>query len=50
MPVASTELLFPGTWYLVDVDDKHRRRYDRVPLSQTQSCVNGVGCVETAST
>jgi len=41
-PVASTEHLFPGTWYLVDVDDKHRRRYDRVPLSPEKSCVNGV--------
>jgi len=41
-PVASTSHLFPGTWYLVGIDDKHRRRYDRVPLSQEESCVNGV--------
>jgi len=40
-PVATTEHLFPGTWYLVDIDDKHRRRYDKVPMSQAQSCVNG---------
>lgn len=40
-PVATTEHLFPGTWYLVDIDDKHRRRYDRVPLSPAQSCING---------
>ena len=25
--------LFPGTWYLVSVDDKHRRMYDRKPLA-----------------
>ncbi len=28
-PVSS---LFPGTWYLVEVDDKHRRVYDRKPV------------------
>ena len=26
------EDLFPGTWYLTRVDDKHRREYSRRPL------------------
>jgi hydroxymethylglutaryl-CoA synthase len=30
-PVGSTEQLFPGTWYLVGIDEKHRRQYARVP-------------------
>ena len=30
-PVGSTEHLFPGTWYLIDVDNKHRRKYERKP-------------------
>ncbi|XP_074858816.1 hydroxymethylglutaryl-CoA synthase, mitochondrial [Carettochelys insculpta] len=31
-PQGSKEDLFPGTWYLEHVDDKHRRRYARRPL------------------
>eukprot|EP00095_Tigriopus_kingsejongensis_P001087 maker-scaffold193_size270907-snap-gene-0.13 protein:Tk01087 transcript:maker-scaffold193_size270907-snap-gene-0.13-mRNA-1 annotation:"hydroxymethylglutaryl- synthase 1" len=27
-PSATTEDLFPGTWYLTSVDEKHRRHYD----------------------
>lgn len=26
--------LFPGTWYLMRVDDKHRREYARQPLDE----------------
>ena len=26
-PVGSVGVLFPGTWYLTAVDDKHRREY-----------------------
>ena len=26
-PVGSVNDLFPGTWYLTDIDDKHRRKY-----------------------
>lgn len=26
------EDLFPGTWYLTRVDEKHRREYARTPL------------------
>nr|XP_022319490.1 hydroxymethylglutaryl-CoA synthase 1-like [Crassostrea virginica] len=33
-PVGSTEGLFPGTWFLTEVDSMYRRKYDRVPLIQ----------------
>jgi hydroxymethylglutaryl-CoA synthase len=32
-PTASTLALFPGTWYLERIDEKHRRQYDRTPLA-----------------
>ncbi|RHZ38180.1 hypothetical protein DYB26_012935, partial [Aphanomyces astaci] len=32
-PVQSVDSLFPGTYYLVGVDDKHRRKYARKPLN-----------------
>lgn len=35
-PVGSTDHLFPGTWYLTDIDDKHRRRYERKPPKMVQ--------------
>lgn len=31
-PVCSPDELFPGTYYLASVDEKHRRTYERVPL------------------
>ncbi|XP_037046869.1 hydroxymethylglutaryl-CoA synthase 1 [Bradysia coprophila] len=31
-PVGSVDNLFPGTFYLKSIDDKHRRNYDCVPL------------------
>lgn len=30
-PQSSIENLFPGTYYLVGIDDKHRRTYERTP-------------------
>jgi len=33
IPSGSVDCLFPGTWYLVQVDDKHRRKYECVPLA-----------------
>jgi len=30
-PQASLDILFPGTWYLDNVDEMHRRSYKRVP-------------------
>lgn len=32
VPRGSVDDLFPGTWYLIRVDDKHRREYARRPL------------------
>lgn len=32
MPQGSVDELFPGTWYLSQVDEKHRREYARQPL------------------
>ncbi|XP_050714240.1 hydroxymethylglutaryl-CoA synthase 1-like isoform X2 [Eriocheir sinensis] len=31
-PVGNIDRLFPGTWYLVRVDEMHRRQYERRPL------------------
>lgn len=33
IPRGVVEDLFPGTWYLIRVDDKHRREYARRPLA-----------------
>ncbi|RHY25092.1 hypothetical protein DYB32_008521, partial [Aphanomyces invadans] len=38
-PVQFIESLFPGTYYLVGVDDKHRRKYARKPLNASLSFV-----------
>uniref|UniRef100_A0A8C5GA08 Hydroxymethylglutaryl-CoA synthase n=1 Tax=Gouania willdenowi TaxID=441366 RepID=A0A8C5GA08_GOUWI len=37
VPRSSVEDLFPGTWYLNRVDDKHRREYARRPLDDDLS-------------
>ncbi|CAG5867081.1 unnamed protein product [Menidia menidia] len=37
VPQSSVEDLFPGTWYLTRVDDKHRREYGRRPLDDDLS-------------
>lgn len=31
-PVGPISVLFPGTWYLTEVDSMHRRKYQRRPL------------------
>jgi len=31
-PVGKVEDLFPGTWYLLHIDEKHRRTYERKKL------------------
>ncbi|WAR23988.1 HMCS1-like protein [Mya arenaria] len=42
-PVGDTDSLFPGTWYLMSVDEKFRRQYDRKPLHPpTEAGDNGV--------
>lgn len=37
IPRGIVEDLFPGTWYLIRVDDKHRREYARRPLANDLS-------------
>jgi hydroxymethylglutaryl-CoA synthase len=37
-PVGSTGQLFPGTWYLAAIDEKHRRQYVR----ESPATKNGV--------
>lgn len=34
-PVGDPASLWPGTYYLVSVDDKHRRTYKRIPVDDT---------------
>lgn len=34
-PVGDVSVLFPGTWYLTQVDDKHRRQYSFTDGSKT---------------
>ena len=31
-PVSTVDHLFPGTWYLTEVDSMYRRKYERKPL------------------
>jgi hydroxymethylglutaryl-CoA synthase len=38
-PSGPIDALFPGTYYLEAVDDKFRRKYNRVPL--TMNAKNG---------
>ncbi|VDI20080.1 hydroxymethylglutaryl-CoA synthase [Mytilus galloprovincialis] len=40
-PIQSTDHLFPGTWYLTEIDSKHRRTYQR-----KQTVPNGNICEE----
>ena len=57
LPVGDRKELFPGTYYLTSVDEKHRRTYERLPpverkpfitlrsplrkLTEEQTCTNG---------
>ncbi len=34
--------LFPGTFYLTEVDDKHRRAYNQVSNEVAQTVTNGI--------
>lgn len=36
-PVGSIDHLFPGTWYLTEIDGMHRRKYERRPASSSSS-------------
>ena len=36
-PESSPEHLFPGSFYLTEVDEKYRRQYARAPLSAVKN-------------
>ncbi|XP_076462936.1 hydroxymethylglutaryl-CoA synthase 1-like [Babylonia areolata] len=36
-PVGGVDHLFPGTWYLTEIDSMHRRKYERRPVSLSSS-------------
>ncbi|GCB75457.1 hypothetical protein scyTo_0019011, partial [Scyliorhinus torazame] len=42
-PQGAVEDLFPGTWYLTHVDEKHRRDYARRPILENGSFEAGLG-------
>nr|AFK11330.1 hydroxymethylglutaryl-CoA synthase 1 [Callorhinchus milii] len=44
-PQSPVEDLFPGTWYLTQVDEKHRREYARRPLEEVGSYKAGLAGV-----
>ncbi|KAL4236069.1 Hydroxymethylglutaryl-CoA synthase [Mactra antiquata] len=39
-PIGSIDDLYPGTWYLIHIDDKHRRKYERKPLHSSRDINN----------
>lgn len=45
-PVGVTSDLFPGTWYLTAVDDKHRRQY---AVAAAEMSGNGQALTEPVS-
>ncbi|KAL1782811.1 hydroxymethylglutaryl-CoA synthase, cytoplasmic [Sigmodon hispidus] len=47
IPQCSIDSLFEGTWYLVRVDEKHRRTYARRPSTNNHSLDEGVGLVHS---
>ncbi|XP_068236177.1 hydroxymethylglutaryl-CoA synthase 1 [Palaemon carinicauda] len=44
-PVGKVESLFPGTWYLTQIDEAHRRQYKRRPLIS----INNASSVSSSS-
>uniref|UniRef100_A0A8C5K4R5 Hydroxymethylglutaryl-CoA synthase n=1 Tax=Jaculus jaculus TaxID=51337 RepID=A0A8C5K4R5_JACJA len=47
IPQCSIDSLFEGTWYLVRVDEKHRRTYARCPSPNDHTLDEGVGLVHS---
>ncbi|MEJ1275725.1 hypothetical protein NN561_006622 [Cricetulus griseus] len=47
IPQCSIDSLFEGTWYLVRVDEKHRRTYARRPSTNDHNLGDGVGLVHS---
>ncbi|XP_067838494.1 hydroxymethylglutaryl-CoA synthase, cytoplasmic isoform X2 [Heptranchias perlo] len=52
VPQSAVEDLFPGTWYLTSVDEKHRRKYARRPILENGGFEAGLGALHgnTATT
>ena len=42
-PQGETGDMFPGTWYLTNIDNMHRRTYDRVPVPYTNGAKGANG-------
>uniref|UniRef100_F6SD16 Hydroxymethylglutaryl-CoA synthase n=1 Tax=Equus caballus TaxID=9796 RepID=F6SD16_HORSE len=49
IPQSSVDSLFEGTWYLVRVDEKHRRTYARRPSPNDDTLDEGVGLVHSST-
>uniref|UniRef100_A0A452TNF7 Hydroxymethylglutaryl-CoA synthase n=1 Tax=Ursus maritimus TaxID=29073 RepID=A0A452TNF7_URSMA len=49
IPQSSVDSLFGGTWYLVRVDEKHRRTYARRPSPSDDALGEGVGLVHSST-
>ncbi|XP_028016561.1 hydroxymethylglutaryl-CoA synthase, cytoplasmic [Eptesicus fuscus] len=49
IPQSSIDSLFEGTWYLVRVDEKHRRTYARRPSPNADTLDEGVGLVHSST-
>ncbi|XP_017520810.2 hydroxymethylglutaryl-CoA synthase, cytoplasmic isoform X2 [Manis javanica] len=49
IPQSSIDTLFEGTWYLVRVDEKHRRTYARRPSPNADTLDEGVGLVHSST-
>ncbi|XP_029433711.1 hydroxymethylglutaryl-CoA synthase, cytoplasmic [Rhinatrema bivittatum] len=49
IPQGSVENLFAGTWYLVRVDEKHRRQYARRSLLEDRPLEAGVDAVHSST-
>ncbi|GCC20261.1 hypothetical protein chiPu_0018839 [Chiloscyllium punctatum] len=49
-PQSAVDDLFPGTWYLTRVDDKHRRDYARRPVLENSSFEAGPGVLQSKTT
>ncbi|KAF3828635.1 hypothetical protein GH733_004624 [Mirounga leonina] len=49
IPQSSVDSLFEGTWYLVRVDEKHRRTYARRPSPSDGTLGEGVGLVHSST-
>lgn len=49
LPSAPVDKLFPGTWYLTEVDSMHRRKYARTPASPAAAAHADVISLKTSA-